>query len=110
MFVELTITHKDQDYFIKGTADIKTVEPVRPTNSNDLKTLEDVLNLFTWTKIIFKTRSIMEMVQWQKPLFAQDKCILKVDGEVYEGVYKTHSRIDGSPIIFLPKQIDFENK
>lgn len=108
MFVELTVTHKDQDYFIKGTADIKSVEPVRPTNS--LKTAEDTLNLFTWTKIIFKTRSIMEMVQWQKPLFANDKCILKVDGDVYEGLYKTYSRIDGGPIIFLPKQIDFENK
>lgn len=75
MFVELTITHEDKDYFIKGTADIKSVEPVIPANK--LKTVDDVLNLFTWTKIIFKTRSIMEMVKWQKPLFANDKCILK---------------------------------
>lgn len=108
MFVELTITHEDKDYFIKGTADIESIKPMRP--ANELKTVDDVLNLFIWTKIIFKTRSIMEMVKWQKPLFANDKCILKVDGEVYEGIYKTHSRIDGSPIIFLPKQIDFENK
>ena len=106
MFVELTITHEDQDYFIKGTADIKSVEPVQPTKSPNIIDQK----LITWTKIIFKTRSVMEMIRWQKPLFADDKCILKVDGEVYEGQYKTHSRIDGGPIIFLPKQIDFENK
>lgn len=103
MFVELTITHEDKDYFIKGTADLKSVKPVLPNPGNDE-------NLIVWTKILFKTRSIMEMIQWQKPLLTNDKCILKVDGEVYEGQYKTHSRIDGGLIIFLPKQIDFENK
>ena len=109
MFVELTITHEDKDYFIKGSADIKSIEPVQSTESP--KTIETRdQKLIIWTKIIFKTRSIMEMVRWQEPLFANDKCILKVDGEVYEGQYKTHSRIDGGPIIFLLKQIDFENK
>lgn len=109
MFVELTITHEDKDYFIKGTADIKSIEPgLLLPPSKAPKTIDQ--KLITWTKIIFKTRSIMEMVQWQKPLFVDDKCILKVDGEEYKGQYKTHSRIDGSPIIFLFKQIDFENK
>ena len=102
MFVELAITQEDQDYFIKGTADLKSVKPALPNSTKE--------SPIVWTKIVFKTRSIKEIMEWQKPLFANDKCILKVDGEEYKGQYETYSRIDGGPIIFLYKQIDFENK
>ncbi len=87
MHVELTVIHNKQRYTLSGEATISGIGSLSKPDDNE------------FTKIVFVDKTEDELIEWQKPFDWDDKCILETPTEEYEGLYKTLSRIDRSPII-----------
>jgi len=85
MHVELTVIHNGQQYTLKGEATISRIGSL----SNDDE----------FTRVTFTDKTEDELIKWQSRFSWDDKCILETPTEEYEGLYKTLSRIDRSPII-----------
>jgi len=83
--VKLTIIHDGQKYMLNG--------PAKLVKFKD----GDSDNEFTRVEFLFKTMT--ELIEWQEPFDWEDECVLKTPDEVYKGLYCTHSRLDGAPII-----------
>jgi hypothetical protein len=90
MHVELTVIHEGQQYTLKGEATISRIGSL----SNDDE----------FTRVTFADKTEDELIEWQNPFSLDDKCILETPTEEHEGLYKTRSRIDESPIIWLYKE------
>lgn len=87
MYVELTVIHNGQQYTLSGEATISGIgSPFKPDDNE-------------FTKVVFKDKTEDELIEWQSRFDWDDKCILETPTEDYEGLYKTLSRIDRSPII-----------
>ena len=85
MHVELTVIHDEQQYTLNGEATISK--------------FGDLNNDGEFIKAVFGDKTEDRLIKWQKQFSWNDKCKLETPTEVYEGLYKTHSRLDGSPII-----------
>ena len=90
MQVELTVIHDGQQYTLKGEATISAIGSL----SNDDE----------FTRVTFTDKTEDELIEWQNPFSWDDKCILETPTAEHEGLYKTRSRIDESPIIWLYKE------
>lgn len=87
MYVELTIIHNKQQYTLKGEATISGIGSLFKPDDKE------------FIKVVFADKTEDELIKWQSPFSWDDKCILETPTEEYEGLYKTLSRIDRSPII-----------
>lgn len=91
MRVELTVIHNEQQYILNGEA---TLSKFKSLENND-----------EFTKVTFVDKTEDELIEWQSQFNWDDKCRLGTSTEVYEGLYKASSRMDGSLIILLDKEI-----
>ena len=87
MQVELTVIHDGQQYTLKGEATISGIGSLSKPDDNE------------FTRVTFSDKTEDELIEWQSRFSWDDKCILETPTEEYEGLYKTLSRIDRSPII-----------
>ena len=88
MHVELTVIHNEQRYTLSGEAIISELKDVAGTQYTG------------FIRVTFADKTDDELIEWQKPFDWDDKCILETPTEAYEGLYKTSSRMDRSPIIW----------
>lgn len=96
MQVKLTIIHNGTEYTAEGDARLIPIPSLADPNTYD------------FFKVIFTDQSIKDVIDQQKSFICcDDKCILDTPNVILNGIYRTYSRIDGSPIIYLNDYLDY---
>lgn len=96
MHVKLTIIHNGTEYTTKGDAQLITIPSLAASHTHD------------FLKVIFTDPSIKNLIDQQKSFICcGDECIFETTDRVFNGIYKAHSRMDGSPIIYLNDYLDY---